>query len=274
MEKTAEQREQDARLQENLKRIRHTVIVLSGKGGVGKTTVSINLAVGLALKGLSVGIMDIDLHGPNIAKMLGVEGETIPGGGEGLEPFPVLPNLKAMSIALLLEDPDSPVIWRGPMKMGVIKQFLSDVNWGELDYLVIDSPPGTGDEPLSACQLIPGITGAIVVTTPQEVAVLDARKTVSFARQLKVPVIGVVENMSGFVCPHCGNVTNLFGTGGGERAAADFGVPFLGRIPLEAELVASGDAGTPFIHGLKDAAAGKAMNEIVEKITAFRGGDS
>ncbi len=271
MERTAEQMEQDRRLEENLGRIKHTIIVLSGKGGVGKTTVSINLAYGLALKGYTVGIMDIDLHGPNIAKMLGVEGEQLVSGPEGLEPFPVLPNLKAISIALLMEDNDSPIIWRGPMKMGAIKQFLSDVHWGELDYLIIDSPPGTGDEPLSACQLIPNATGAVIVTTPQDVAVLDARKTVTFARQLHLPVIGIIENMSGFLCPHCGNVTNLFGTGGGERAAADFKVPFLGRIPIEPEMVLHGDAGKPFIHHLKDAAAGKTMSEIVERIAAFPG---
>ena len=271
MERTAEQMEQDRRLEENLGRIKHTIIVLSGKGGVGKTTVSINLAYGLALKGYTVGIMDIDLHGPNISKMLGVEGEQLVSGPEGLEPFPVLPNLKAISIALLMEDNDSPIIWRGPMKMGAIKQFLSDVHWGGLDYLIIDSPPGTGDEPLSACQLIPNATGAVIVTTPQDVAVLDARKTVTFARQLHLPVIGIIENMSGFLCPHCGNVTNLFGTGGGERAATDFKVPFLGRIPIEPEMVRHGDAGKPFIHHQKDAAAGKTMSEIVERIAAFPG---
>jgi ATP-binding protein involved in chromosome partitioning len=269
MDKTQEQLDQDKRLAANLSRIKHTIIVLSGKGGVGKTTVSINLAYGLALKGNNVGILDIDLHGPNIAKMLGVEGEQLTSGPEGLEPFPVLPNLKAISIALLIEDRDSPIIWRGPMKMGAIKQFLSDVNWGELDYLIIDSPPGTGDEPLSACQLIPNASGAVIVTTPQDVAVLDARKTISFARQLHLPVIGVIENMSGFLCPHCGNVTNLFGTGGGERAAADFKVPFLGRIPLEPEMVLHGDAGTPFIHHKKETDSANAMNGIVEKVIAF-----
>jgi ATP-binding protein involved in chromosome partitioning len=269
MEQTAEQREQDKRLAANLGRIKHTVIVLSGKGGVGKTTVAVNLACGLAAAGHSVGIMDIDLHGPNIAKMLGVEGERVVSGAEGLEPFPVLPNLKAMSIALLIEDPDSPIIWRGPMKMGAIKQFLSDVNWGELDYLVIDSPPGTGDEPLSACQLIPNVTGAVIVTTPQDVAVLDARKTIMFARQLHTPVIGVIENMSGFICPHCGNVTNLFGAGGGERTASDFKVPFLGKIPFEPEMVLQGDAGRPFTHYKKATASADAMNAIIEKIILF-----
>lgn len=269
MDKQNEKAEQDKRLAENLGRIKNTVIIISGKGGVGKTTVSINLAFGLAVKGYSVGIMDIDIHGPNIAKMLGIEGRQLVSGSEGIEPFPVLPNLKAISIALLIADPDSPIIWRGPMKMGAIKQFLSDVNWGELDYLIIDSPPGTGDEPLSACQLIPNITGAVVVTTPQDVAVLDARKTVQFANQLKVPVIGVIENMSGFVCPHCGKNTDLFGAGGGEKAAAGFQIPFLGRIPIEPEMVVYGDSGKPFIHHRKDTETAKKMDEIVEKIIKF-----
>jgi ATP-binding protein involved in chromosome partitioning len=270
MDKTKEQQAQDKRLAANLERIKHTIIILSGKGGVGKTTVSINLAYSLAAAGLSVGIMDIDLHGPNIAKMLGVEGNQLLSGPEGLEPFPVLPNLKATSIALLMEDQDSPIIWRGPMKMGAIKQFLSDVNWGSLDYLVIDSPPGTGDEPLSACQLIPNVTGAVIVTTPQDVAVLDARKTVMFARQLQIPVIGIIENMSGFLCPHCGNVTNVFGAGGGERAASDMGVPFLGRIPIEPGMVLHGDQGKPFIHHAKESDSGKIMHDIVDSITGFR----
>ena len=214
--------------------------------------------------------MDVDIHGPNIAKMLGIEGGQIIGGQSGLEPFQALPNLKAISIALLTQDQDSPIIWRGPLKMATIKQFISDVNWGELDYLIIDSPPGTGDEPLSTCQLIPEINGAVIVTTPQYVAILDSRKTVLFAKQLNVPVIGIIENMSGFICPHCKEKTNLFGEGGGEKAALDLHVPFLGRIPIEPEMVTYGDSGKPFIHFKKETETGKILNEIVERIVSFK----
>jgi Mrp family chromosome partitioning ATPase len=175
-----------------------------------------------------------------------------------------------MSIALLIQDQDSPIIWRGPLKMAAIKQFLSDVDWGNLDYLIIDSPPGTGDEPLSTCQLIPDITGAVIVTTPQDVAVLDSRKTVMFARQLHVPVIGIIENMSGFICPHCGKKTELFGRDGGKLAADDLKVPFLGRVPLDPEIVKHSDAGKPFIHLQKDTETGRTLDGIVESIIQFR----
>ncbi|RPJ09867.1 MAG: ATP-binding protein [Spirochaetaceae bacterium] len=269
MQMNQEQQEQDERLKANLGRIKNKIVVLSGKGGVGKTTVAVNLAYALALKGLSVGILDTDLHGPNIAKMLGIEGEQLMGGTEGIEPFLALPNLKAMSMALLIKDQDSPIIWRGPLKMATIKQFLSDVNWGELDYLIIDSPPGTGDEPLSVCQLIPDLGGAVIVTTPQDVAVLDSRKTVMFARQLKVPVIGIIENMSGLVCPHCGKKTDLFGKGGGEKAATELVVPFLGEIPIDPLMVTHGDSGKPFIHFMKETETGKILNDIVKKIIQF-----
>ncbi len=265
-----EQVEQEKRLKENLNRIKNKIVVLSGKGGVGKTTMAVNLAYALAMRNLSVGIMDVDLHGPNIAKMLGIEGERLTSGESGIEPFPVLPNLKAMSIALLIQDQDSPIIWRGPLKMAAIKQFLSDVDWGNLDYLIIDSPPGTGDEPLSTCQLIPDITGAVIVTTPQDVAVLDSRKTVMFARQLHVPVIGIIENMSGFICPHCGKKTALFGRDGGKLAADDLKVPFLGRVPLDPEIVKHSDAGKPFIHLQKDTETGRTLDGIVESIIQFR----
>jgi len=187
-----QQLQQEKRLKENLSKIKNKLVVISGKGGVGKTTVSVNLAYGLAIKGYKTGILDIDLHGPNIAKMLGIEDVKLMNSDLGIEPARVLPNLKAISLALIGYNPDQPVIWRGPLKMIAIKQFLSDVNWGELDYLIIDSPPGTGDEPLSICQLIPDMAGAIVVTTPQDVAILDSRKSVLFAEQLKVPVTGII----------------------------------------------------------------------------------
>ncbi|MBN2534418.1 MAG: Mrp/NBP35 family ATP-binding protein [Spirochaetales bacterium] len=261
--------EQEKRLKKNLSRIKNKIIVISGKGGVGKTTVSVNLAYALAMKNLQTGIMDADIHGPNIAKMLGIEGRQLTGGQSGIEPLRVLPNLKAISIALLIEDQDSPIIWRGPLKMATIKQFISDVNWGELDYLIIDSPPGTGDEPLSTCQLIPDINGAVIVTTPQDVAILDSRKTVLFAKQLNVPVIGIIENMSGFVCPYCKGKTNLFGEGGGKKAASDLHVPFLGQIPVEPEMVTYGDSGKPFIHFRKETETAKILKEIVERIISF-----
>jgi len=260
-----ERTEQDKRLRDRMSRIRYKFIILSGKGGVGKSTVAVNMAYGLAVKGKRVGILDVDMHGPNIAKMLGIEGKRLSQSDNGIEPFEVLPTLKAVSLSLLLENEDQPVIWRGPLKMNMIKQFLADVNWGEIDYLVVDSPPGTGDEPLSVCQLIPGINGAIVVTTPQDVAVLDSRKSIMFAKELKIPVIGVIENMSGLVCPHCKKGIDLFGKGGGEKAASDLNVPFLGRIPLEPGLVKFGDLGKPYIDFQDQTVTAKIMNQILEK---------
>ncbi len=259
--------QQEKRLKENLEKIKNKLIVISGKGGVGKTTVAVNLAYGLAVKGNKVGILDVDIHGPNIAKMLGIEGKKLEGSEAGIEPVEVLPNLKAVSIAFLIEDQDTPIVWRGPLKMITIKQFLSDVNWGNLDYLIVDFPPGTGDEPLSVCQLIPDVNGAIVVTTPQDVAILDSRKSVQFAKELKIPVLGIIENMSGFVCPHCEKEIDLFGTGGGEKAAHDLKVPFMGKIPMEPEMVKSGDSGQPFIHFKNETKTASVMNEIINYIS-------
>ena len=271
MQKTVEQEriEQDKRLKERMSRVKHKLIVISGKGGVGKSTVAVNLAYGLAVKGNNVGILDVDIHGPNIAKMLGIEGKRLIGSDSGIEPMKVLPNLKAVSLALLFEDKDQPIIWRGPLKMVTIKQFLSDVDWGELDYLIVDSPPGTGDEPLSVCQLIPEINGAIVVTTPQDVAILDSRKSVVFAKELKMPVIGIIENMSGFICPHCKKEIDLFGTGGGEKSAHDLKVPFLGRIPIEPEMVKHGDLGKPFIHFKRQSQTANIIDEIINRVIAY-----
>ncbi len=261
-----EQKEQEKRLQEHLSLIKNKILVLSGKGGVGKTTVSVNLGYGLALRGFETGVLDIDIHGPNVAKMLGIEGRKLYGSGSYIDPVQVIPHLKALSIALLMDRQDQPVIWRGPLKMSAIKQFISDVNWGELDYLVIDSPPGTGDEPLSICQIIPDVSGAVVVTTPQDVAILDSRKSVLFTRELNVPVIGIIENMSGFVCPHCGGEVDLFGSGGGERAAKELDVPFLGKIPIDPDMVKRGDEGTPFIEQNPDSVAGKILNSVIDSI--------
>jgi ATP-binding protein involved in chromosome partitioning len=267
---TEPKKEADKQLKDRMSKIRNKIIVMSGKGGVGKTSVSVNLACALAQAGRQTGLLDIDLHGPNIAKMLGAEGKGMRGSDDGIEPVRVMPNLKAASVAFAVPDADHPIIWRGPVKAKVIRQFLEEINWGDLDYLIIDSPPGTGDEPLSACQLIPGVSGAVIVTTPQDVAILDARKSVSFARQLDIPVIGIVENMSGFVCPHCGKEVDLFKRGGGEKAAHDMGVPFLGRIPFEPELVDLADRGIPFVSvDQADSASSRAFKEICRKIEEF-----
>ncbi len=265
----AQRSKQDKRLKNKMLNIKYKLIVMSGKGGVGKTTIAVNLAYGLAVKGNKVGLLDVDIHGPNTPKMLGIEEERLVGSELGIEPIKVISNLKVVSLALLLENKDQPIIWRGPLKMITIKQFLSDVNWGELDYLIIDSPPGTGDEPLSVCQLIPDINGTIIVTTPQDVAILDSRKSVLFAKELKVPIVGIIENMSGFVCPHCKKEINLFGIGGGEKSAQDLKVPFLGRIPIEPEMVKSGDSGQPFIHFRKEIRTANIIDGIIDKVIEY-----
>jgi Mrp family chromosome partitioning ATPase len=261
--------EQDRRLKENMSKIRHKIIVISGKGGVGKTSVAVNLANALSLANNKIGILDVDIHGPNIAKMLGIEHAKLSVSEDGIEPVEVTANLKAVSISLILDNPDDPIIWRGPLKMVTIKQFLSDVNWGKLDYLIVDSPPGTGDEPLSVCQLIPDLSGAVIVTTPQEIAVLDARKSLEFVRRLNVPVIGIIENMSGFICPHCHTEVNIFKKGGGEDFARAGEVPFLGRIPLEPDLVELADKGTPFVAFEHELNSSKAFLQIVRKVEEF-----
>ncbi|MBN2206064.1 MAG: Mrp/NBP35 family ATP-binding protein [Candidatus Aminicenantes bacterium] len=257
--------EDGVKLEKTLSRIKNRILVFSGKGGVGKSTVAANLALGLSRRGLKVGALDVDIHGPNLAKMLGVEDRKMEVTPEGIAPVLVGERLKLVSMSFLLEHPDLPVIWRGPMKMKIIQQFLSEADWGDLDWLVIDSPPGTGDEPLSVAQLIPA-TGAVVVTTPQDVAVMDSRKAVLFAKKLNLKILGIIENMSGLICPHCGRRIDLFKTGGGERAAAELDVPFLGRIPIDPQIVVSGDAGTPFAGHREDSEAGRAFKEIVDKI--------
>jgi ATP-binding protein involved in chromosome partitioning len=262
-------KEEELKVSRTLARIKSRILVFSGKGGVGKSTVSANLAMALAQRGERVGALDVDIHGPNLAKMLGAEGKKLDISPEGIRAVQVNENLKLISMSFLLQDPNSPVIWRGPMKMKAIRQFLADVDWGDLDWLIIDSPPGTGDEPLSVAQLIPA-TGAIIVTTPQEVSVLDSRKAVGFALKLNLKVLGIIENMSGLVCPHCGRRIDLFKVGGGERAAAEMGVPFLGRIPIDPQIVVSGDEGKPFADMGKNSEASRAFKEIVEKILNSR----
>ncbi|MFO7651844.1 MAG: Mrp/NBP35 family ATP-binding protein [bacterium] len=248
-----------------LEHIANRLLVFSGKGGVGKTTVAVNLALGLALEGRRVGLLDTDITGPNVAKMLGVEGARMGSSGERWAPVIAPGNLKVASMSFLLESSDAPVVWRGPLKMKAIAELLGNVDWGELDWLVIDAPPGTGDEPLSVAQLIPG-AAAVVVTTPQDVALLDSRKSVAFARMLKLNLLGVVENMSGMVCPKCGEHIALFKRGGGARMAQEMNVPLLGTLPLEPAVVESGDSGTPFLAGQPDSPAAVEMRRIVSRI--------
>jgi Mrp family chromosome partitioning ATPase len=240
-------RSEDVKLLKKLSKIKHTIVVMSGKGGVGKSTVSVNLAVGLAMRGFEVGILDGDIHGPNIPKMLHIEDEQLDADENGIYPAIVPPRLKVISMALLSSDRDPPIIWRGPLKMSALRKFIEDVYWGDLDYLIVDLPPGTGDEPLSIAQLIPKADGSIVVTTPQDVALLDSRKTVVFSESLHLPVVGIVENMAGMKCPHCGKDIDLFKIGGGEKAAKDLEVPFLGRVPIDPDVVNTGDEGLPII---------------------------
>lgn len=251
--------------EDRMAKIKHKIVVGSGKGGVGKSTVTVNLAVALQGRGYKVGILDADITGPNIPKLLGIEDQHLMPGPNGLEPANAN-GLKVISMALLLKSRDSAVVWRGPMKMAALKQFISEVNWGDLDFLLVDLPPGTSDEPISAVQLISGLDGAIVVTTPQEVALLDSRKAVNMFRLMEVRVLGVVENMSGLVCPHCGERIEVFKTGGGERAARELNVPFLGAIPLDAEIGRLGDMGQTFT--TKETQAAKAFDQVVGAILA------
>jgi len=258
--------EDDKKITATLDKIKNRILIFSGKGGVGKSTVAVNLGLALSEKQLKVGLLDVDIHGPNLAKMLGVEGKRLESAGENrILPVAVTKNLSLISMAFLLQDADTPVIWRGPLKMKLIQQFLGDVVWGELDYLIIDSPPGTGDEPLSVAQLIPA-TGTIIVTTPQEVSLMDSRKAINFARKLNLNIYGIVENMSGLTCPHCGKQINLFKQGGGEKAAKELGIPFLGKIPIDPKIVELSDDGKAFITYDMKSKASEAFNQIVEKI--------
>ena len=258
------------KLNKRMAKIKHKILILSGKGGVGKSTIAVNLAVVLAAAGKKVGLLDVDIHGPSVPKMLGIENMSLQGSGESINPLEVGDNLRVMSIGLLLRSADDAVIWRGPMKMGVIKQFLSDVEWGELDYLVIDSPPGTGDEPLSVAQLVPDADGAVVVTTPQNIALIDVRKCITFCRQLKLPVIGVVENMSGFVCPHCGERTELFKSGGGEEMAKDMNVPYLGAVPFDPDVVHAADMGEPYVLKHPESETGKIFAALAAPLLSLK----
>ncbi len=256
------------RIKENMSKIKHKIVVISGKGGVGKTTVAVNLAISLASVGLRVGILDVDITGPNVNKMLGISPEIRPRVDPDAQRFyPVDGPLstKVMSMAFLTQDSDTPVIWRGPMKMGALRQFLGEAVWGELDYLVCDLPPGTSDETLDILQLIPD-ENVVIVSTPQEVALMDARKTIAMANTMERHVLGIIENMSGFNCPHCGEFIDLYPPGGAEKASKDFNVPLLGKIPFEIEVSEQGDQGLPFVLKYPDSASSKAFKSVVKKI--------
>jgi len=251
----------------SLGKIKNKILVMSGKGGVGKSTVSVNLALGLAQKGYQVGLMDVDIHGPDVVRMLNLKG-TIqpPDSPDGLvPPLKYNDNLKVVSLEYMMRDRDEAIIWRGPLKIQAIRQFVSDMDWGELDYLIIDAPPGTGDEPLSVAQTIPHVK-AVVVTTPQKVALADVRKSINFCKTVKVEIAGVIENMSGFVCPHCHETVDIFRTGGGEALARELDLPFLGKIPMDPKVVMAGDEGAPYLTSDLESPAGLAFSKVIESI--------
>ncbi len=254
---------------ENLAGVKHKIVVLSGKGGVGKSTVATNMAVGLAQEGYRVGLMDVDVHGPSVPNLLHLQGVTPKVDAEGLHPVPCGENLHVISVGFLLSDDRQPVIWRGPLKTGVIQQFLRDVRWGKLDYLIVDCPPGTGDEPLSVLQHVGPRTHAVVVTTPQAVAVADVRRSVSFCRSTATPILGIVENMSGYLCPHCGRIEYLFSKNGGEKLAGEMGVAFLGRIPLDPSMVRAGDEGRVLIAQEEQSPAVEAFRQLMMPVRAL-----
>ncbi|OAG28457.1 P-loop NTPase [Thermodesulfatator autotrophicus] len=268
MNKSAIIEQQDRRVKEQLTKIRHKIMVMSGKGGVGKSSVAVNLAVGLSLQDFMVGLLDVDLHGPNVPKMLGLRRAHLPRRPDGrIGPVVYSPNLKFLSIEPLLPEEDSAIIWRGPLKISAIKQFIGDIDWGKLDYLVIDAPPGTGDEPMTIAQTIPDAY-ALLVTTPQEVSLIDVKKSYNFCKKVKMRILGLVENMSGFICPHCGKEVDLFKRGGGERLAEELGIKFLGRIPVDPRVVAAGDSGKPLIAAFPESKTAEAFEELVRNVVA------
>ncbi len=249
-----------------MENIKHKILVLSGKGGVGKSCIAVNLAVWLSTQGKNVGLLDIDIHGPSTPKLLNLEHSRLQGLGDKIKPILYSDTLKIMSIGFLLQDQTNAIIWRGPMKHKVIKQFVTDVSWGNLDYLVVDCPPGTGDEPLSIVQLLGNADGAVIVTTPQQLSVIDVKKCITFCRQLNLPILGVIENMSGFVCPYCSNKIDIFKGNGGKQMAKDFGVPFLGSIPIDPEVVSACDSGEPFINFNSQNTTAQALNYAFEPL--------
>ena len=260
--------EEQQKLKDRMGKIKHKIAVISGKGGVGKSTITVNLAVTFAQKGNKVGVLDADIHGPSVPRLLGLEGQRVKTGPPGAFPVDGPFGMKVMSIDFFLPE-ETPTIWRGPLKMRAIRQFLSDIVWGELDFLFIDLPPGTGDEPLSIAQLLPEMDGVVIVTMPSELSSSVVKRAITFAERLNMPIIGVVENMSGFVCPHCGEKTEIFRSGGGKKMAEEADVPFLGSIPIDPKVSVDSDTGHPFVVAHKDSAAAKAFMEIVKKVEAY-----
>jgi Mrp family chromosome partitioning ATPase len=264
-EREAAMAAQDQIIKDSLSLVKHKFLVMSGKGGVGKTSVAANLAMALSRQGARVGLMDVDLHGPDIPRILGLNGVLEASVNGLIKPKPYSENLEVVSVGSMAGDPDKAVIWRGPLKLQVIRQFISGVQWGKLDYLIIDSPPGTGDEPLTVAQTISDAK-AIIVTMPQEMSLDDVRKSINFCKTVKMQIFGLIENMSGFVCPHCGKSIDLFGTGGGSRTAMAMNIPFLGRIPLDDKMVKSADAGESYMEKYPDSEVTRAFNQVVAKI--------
>lgn len=254
-------------IKEKMANVKHKIAIISGKGGVGKTLVTVNLAAALA-KGRKgkVGILDADLTGPCVPKMMGLKGFRMELGAAGIIPARGTEDIPVVSMDFLLPDDEAPVIWRGPLKMGAIRQFLGEVAWGELDYLLVDLPPGTGDESLSVLQLLPELDGVIIVTIPSEVSQAVVKKAVTFARQMNVPVLGIVENMSGLVCPHCGEIINVFSKGGGAKVSEEMGVELIGSIPMDPRVALDSDQGVPFIYSHPDSPAAEAFKGVVERI--------
>ena len=259
------------RIRERMALVGHKIAVFSGKGGVGKSLVTVNLAAALAVRGLKVGVLDADLHGPTVPKMLGLKGERLHATEQGtIRPVEGIRGIEVVSMDFLLSAQSEPVIWRGPLKMSALRQFLADVEWGALDYLLVDLPPGTGDESLSMLQLLPDITGAVIVTIPSEVSGDVVEKSVTFARQMKAPVIGLVENMGYLICPRCGEKIHLYGEGAGERVSREMGIPLLGSIPLDPEVSRDSDRGTPFVLDHPDSEAAREFGRIVDKIVEYK----
>ncbi len=263
-----QQSSEQQNLKDKMSKIKHKIAIISGKGGVGKSTVTVNLAMAFATQGKHVGVLDADIHGPSVPRLLGLEGQQAKGSPNGVFPVDGPLGIKVMSIDFFLPE-KAPTIWRGPLKMRAIRQFLTDVDWGELDFLFIDLPPGTGDEPLSIAQLMPDIDGVVIVTMPSELSSSIVKKAVTFAERLNMPIIGVVENMSGFICPHCGKKTEIFQSGGGKKMAQEMGVAFLGSIPIDPKIGVDSDKGTPFVVSHKDSASAKAFMEIVKTVDEY-----
>ena len=256
---------QDKVIASTLSKIKYKLFVMSGKGGVGKSSVSTNLAAALAIKGYKVGLLDVDIHGPSVPHLLGLTGLLEIDPSKGLQPKRYSDNLSVVSMESLLKDPDQAVLWKGPMKTSAIRQFVSDVDWGELDFLVIDSPPGTGDEPMAVLKTVPDAL-SIVITTPQEISLADVRKSINFLQYVKANILGVVENMSGLICPHCAQKIDLFKKGGGEELAKKYGLEFLGAIPLDPATVVAGDLGKPVVMLDVDCPAKKALLNLAERV--------